>query len=119
MKIRERQTRMVAVDRELIGLLRLPTAGRRARGQNLKCDSCGEQIEDEYFLGGFVAPRPGTRNLLLHEACVSHADKDRWLQAQPQLTPDPDSVRREEVKPDGAQLTNGPIDPDDDGEDLP
>ena len=79
MKVEERQTRTVVVERELIGLLRLPTAGRRARGQNLKCDACGLQIEDDHFLGGFVSPSHRARNLLLHEACVPQVDKDRLL----------------------------------------
>jgi len=63
----------------LKALLRLPAQGRRDRGQNMKCDACGQQIEDDYFLGGFA---DGHKNMLLHEACVSDEDKARLLRSE-------------------------------------
>ena len=55
------------------GLLRLPAKGRIERGMNMKCDACGEQIEDDTFIGAF--PLSGTRNMLLHEKCVAPEDR--------------------------------------------
>ena len=54
----------------LDGRLRLPTAVRIARGMKTKCDACGEEITDEFFIGGFKTGQP---NLKLHERCAPDA----------------------------------------------
>jgi hypothetical protein len=72
-----RLMRETLVEVELVGLRRLPADERRRRGMNLTCDHCGCQIAESSFVGGFVAPGPGMRNLLLHETCIPQADKDR------------------------------------------
>lgn len=76
MKVFQTKRVRVVVDVQLKALLRLPTAGRRRRGQDLTCDACGEEIAEETFLGGFAEGHP---NMLLHERCVPEADKARLL----------------------------------------
>jgi hypothetical protein len=53
--------------------LRLPMAGRMARGMKTTCDACGKAITDEFFIGGF---KTGHANLKLHEACADGQDPD-------------------------------------------
>lgn len=62
------------IDVQFKAMVRLPTKGRRERGQNLTCAACGKEIEEDHFLGGFADGHP---NMLLHEGCVSDEDKRR------------------------------------------
>lgn len=54
----------------LVGKLRLPMAGRIARGMKTRCDACGKEITDDFFVGGFVT---AGANLKLHEACAEES----------------------------------------------
>lgn len=47
--------------------VRLPMASRIQAGMKTKCDACGKEITDEFFVGGF---KDGHANLKLHEACA-------------------------------------------------
>ncbi len=47
--------------------LRLPTAGRIARGMKTVCQRCGKRITDPFFIVGFKA---GIRNMIFHEGCI-------------------------------------------------
>ena len=76
MKVNVRKTVVRRLNVKLKALLRLPSKGRIERGQNMKCDACGDQIGDDYFLGGFA---DGHKNMLFHEACVPADDKARLL----------------------------------------
>lgn len=68
MKILKQVTRTERTEiGSLDGRLRLPTAGRIARGMKTRCDACGEEITDEFFIGGFKTGQP---NLKLHECCA-------------------------------------------------
>lgn len=51
----------------LDGKVRLPTASRISCGMKTKCDACGKEITDEFFVGGF---KTGLPNLKLHERCA-------------------------------------------------
>lgn len=79
MNVNERKTVRFRSNVTLTALLRLPAEGRRRRGQNMTCDACGRQIDDEFFLGGFAT---GHKNMLLHESCVPEADKARLLKTE-------------------------------------
>ncbi len=52
---------------ELDAAIRLPMMTRLLKGLVTKCDVCGEEITDEYFVGGFKSGQP---NLKLHERCA-------------------------------------------------
>ena len=52
----------------LDGTLRLPMAGRIRHGMKTVCDHCGENITDEFFVGGF---RAGLPNMKFHERCAA------------------------------------------------
>ena len=68
MKVLTRVTHTESVDiGALDHRLRLPMAGRVRQGMKTRCDVCGKDITDEFFIGGF---KEGHRNLLLHEACA-------------------------------------------------
>lgn len=44
-------------------------ASRISAGMKTKCDACGKEITDEFFIGGFKA---GHANLKLHESCAEN-----------------------------------------------
>jgi len=43
-------------------------AGRIRHGMKTVCDHCGENITDEFFVGGF---RAGLPNMKFHERCAA------------------------------------------------
>ena len=68
MQVRKRVTSMKLVEiGDLDHKMRLPTAARIRNGMSTRCDACGGEITDEFFIGGFKAGLP---NLKLHEACA-------------------------------------------------
>jgi len=50
---------------------RLPTKSRLMRKIPTICDSCGENVTDEWFIVGF---KSGHKNLILHEKCCKPED---------------------------------------------
>ena len=68
MQVRKRvtRTRLVGIG-DLDHKLRLSMAARIRLGMSTRCDACGDEITDEFFIGGFKAGLP---NLKLHEACA-------------------------------------------------
>jgi hypothetical protein len=67
MKILKKQTKMIEFEiGDLDHRLKLPTAPRIKSGMETKCDVCGEEITDEFFIGGF---KKGLPNIKFHERC--------------------------------------------------
>lgn len=75
MKIRERayvQKEIGFLDAHMI----LPMAGRIRANMKTICESCGEHIKDEKFIGGF---KHGRHNMLFHLDCVPEEDRGKLV----------------------------------------